>query len=184
MLQDVRNLQHPCRLQHQSLDVTALPPLWVLLFMQLNYDSAAQRVGTEQGLKCSNESNQGFFSIGGVLWMSSSSISGMCLGLFRDVKTKDVSSIFTVCFVFSSLGRIFGLLSRTSPDLEVFITNWTSVERHSRWVLMWQCFYCVQILLAVMVKHFWTVPLCQLDLAIVGSTVCCLSLKVILQGFL
>lgn len=68
--------------------------------------------------------------------MSSSSISGMCLGLFRDVKTKDVSSIFTVCFVFSSLGRIFGLLSRTSPDLEVLITNTTSVERHSRCVLM------------------------------------------------
>lgn len=61
MLQDVRNLQRPCRLQHQSLDVTALPPLRVLLFMQLNYDSAAQRVGTEPGLKCSNESNQGFF---------------------------------------------------------------------------------------------------------------------------
>lgn len=110
----------------------------VLLFMQLNYDWArcvSVWSAVMSGIRA-------FFSLsfGGVLWMASSSISRMCLGLFRDVKTKDVSSIFTVYFVFSSLGRIFGLLSRTSPDLRVLITNRTSVERHSRFVLMWQCF--------------------------------------------
>lgn len=34
-----------------------------------------------------------------------------------------------------------------------------------------------QFLLAATVKHFWSVSLCQLDFEIVGSTVCCLSLK-------
>ncbi len=129
--------------------------------MQLNYDWAELHVSTEPGLNAVMSRIRPFF-IRGTLWMSPSSISGMRPGLFRDVNTEDVSSIFILCSPRRGGSLAFCPARLASAGL---ITNRTSVERLFNVTAFLVC-------LSYSLRRL-NISLCQLHLEIV----CCLSLK-------